>query len=257
VAVGAGLLACALVAAAWLFGPALLGRNKPASTEPVAETAPSLRDLDELPANTLHLLLDRRPVVLGCDWDDRRKWVWDRGRHEVEVKGAYPLLFQVGTTARRRFTFQAGLSQAPWTGNVGVFWGYHEDPAARAARAPQKEFAWFQMLLVSHEVGRQGDIYSVQRGKGALWYTAAGEMQIHGHARRRHDVPLLSGPEVVLTISAEGKRLVRASLGEVRLTNLCSDDVNKLFEALPSQGAVGLVTLAHRATFDNVRFLPE
>jgi hypothetical protein len=255
---GAGLLACALAVVAWLFAPGLFERNKPAPNEPPPETAPRLRALDELPTNSLHLLLDRRPVVLGCDWDDRRKWQWDRGRQEVEVKGIDSLLFQVGTTTRQRFAFQAGIAQAPWTGNVGVFWGYHEDAEARAGRAAGQEFAWFQMLLLSHAVGKSGeDRYAVQRGKGALWYTAAGDMRIKDHASIRQEVPLVFGRAAVLAFSVDQNKLLTASLGEVQLTRLCSDQANQTFAAEPYRGAVGLLTLGHRVTFDNVRFLAE
>jgi hypothetical protein len=254
---GAGLLACALVAAAWFVAPGLFERNRPAPNEP-PEAAPTLRSLDELPANTFHPLLERRPVVIGCDWDDRRKWQWDRGRQEVEVKGAYPLLFPVGTTARPRFTLQACIAQAPWTGNVGVFWGYREDAAARAARTPEKEFAWFQMLLLQHTVGGRGeDRYAVERGKGALWYTAGGELRVKGHASFRQEVPLLSGPAVALAFSVDHGRVSRAALGPVELTNLCSAQANAAVKSEPYQGAVGLVTIAHRVTFDNVRFIAE
>ena len=63
------------------------------------------------------------PIPAGGEAEDPRIWSWDQGQQLVEVRGSNLLLFQLGTTSRSRWAFEAGISQAPWTGNVGLFWG--------------------------------------------------------------------------------------------------------------------------------------
>jgi hypothetical protein len=192
---------------------------------------------------------------VGSDGEDPRKWRWDRGQQLLEVHDS-DLLFQLGTTSRSRFTLETGITQAPWTGNVGVFWGYREDAAVKSARTAGKEFAWFQTVCVWHRVAENGgDRYSVRRGRCAASYDRFGELQVDTHFSSQHEVPRLERGEKVLRISVEGKRLTRALLGPVELTSLCSDAVNKSVEAEPYQGGVGVVALSHQGTFANARFL--
>ncbi len=258
--IGLGLLACVLAALA-AFAPGFLTRPGPGKTDvPGPETAPRALApgpvaLDDLKPRTHHRLLDRQPIPIGCDPDDQRRWRWDQGQHLLDVKGPGTLLFPAGTTSRSRYDFEAGIAQAPWMGQVGLFWGYREDAALRGAKAPDKVFARFQMLVIWHRTGPQGeDLLSVRRGKAALHYDALGEMQTSAHYSCKHDVPLHQG-EKILAISVQGGRLSRAVLGQVELTKLYSDAANKTYAALPYQGALGAISLSHHATFSNLRFL--
>jgi hypothetical protein len=254
---GAGLVAGALAALAWLVIPTLF--HRPAESDPGREvanmprTAP--RALDELVAHKYDLLLEHPPLPVGCDADDPRVYRWDRDRQVLDTSGRGTVLFLLGTTSRTSFTLEAGIEQAPWTGNVGLFWGYHEDQAVKSARTPQQEFAWFQMVLIDHFAGPQGARSSVVRCRAAVVYDQRGDLRIHVQTKATHDVPRLVQGEKFLEITVERDRLRRARLGSVELTNLCTDQVAKTFAADPNRGGLGVITLAQSGSFRIVRFM--
>jgi serine/threonine protein kinase len=254
-ALAACLLVGGLALLAWVAVPRLLksdGDSPDPEPVPAAPNRAGLRLLDELPLHTYHPLLDRPSLPVGHDTEQPRKWRWDEGLRLLEVKGSGTFLFPLGTTTRSRFTFEAGIDQAPWSGNVGLFWGYREDAAIRRDRKPGPEFATFAFLLLAHRVGASGeDVYSVRRGSGALRFDRQGELLIHTHYHAKHDLPQLVGGEKMLQIVVDQGLLRRALFGSIELTSLCSDGAGR-----PSPGgALGLLALGHRATFANVRFL--
>jgi serine/threonine protein kinase len=269
VLVGGGVLACVLAALAWAFGPTLFAWKAgnrlgdaplQLDPEPGARPAdelpsPTLRALDKLPPDTLCNLLDQKPLVVGTP--KPRGWSWDKGQERIDVHGEGDLLFQLGTTARRSFTLQAGISQSPWTGNVGVFWGYREDAEARKARVPSKEFASFQTVCIYRRgAPNGGDIYLAKRGRCTLYYDKDGLLQVSTHFSPQQELPrLIRGQEIILEIAVERGRLVRATMGTTQLTSFSHDVVNNLFKADPYDGAVGLIVLSHDASFRNVRFI--
>jgi serine/threonine protein kinase len=261
---GAAFLACALAVLVWFFAPTPFRQTGDGKTGPSGPGQPGrpgqgtagLRSLDALKPQTYHRLLDQPPLSVGGEGEDPRKWRWDKDQQLLDVNGADLLLFQLGTTARSRFTLEVGIAQAPWTGNVGVFWGYREDATIKKARALNQEFAWFQMALIWHRVGDRGeDTYSVRRGQGALSYGRLGELQMNSHYRAKQDVPPLTAGEKILVLTVDQNRLRRALLGSIELTGITSAAANKAVEAAPYDGALGLITLSHHATFGNVRFI--
>lgn len=253
------LSACVLAALACGLAWFMLNGKEP--TTPTTSRLPiipplsnSPRALDELASHLNHRLLDRLPVPVGCDGEDPRKWHWDQGQEHLEVKGPDTLLFITGTTSRSSFTLEAGISQAPWSGNVGVFWGYHEDADAR--KTLERDFAWFQMAVIAHKKGTIGeDIYSVQRGNASLRYDARGDMRIHSHFWCKDEVPQLIGGEKILMVEVSQNRLKKARLGSTDLNAFSSDQANSRFAPDSYPGALGVISLGHSVTFSNVRFI--
>ncbi len=258
----AGLLLAALAALAWFVIPALVSGPEdgdgagPQPKKVVRAPNGAPRALDGLAPHRLHRLLDQPPLPVGCAPNDPRRYRWDADALQLDVKGIGSVLFLLGTTSRAQYALEAGVAQAPWTGNVGVFWGYREDAAAKQARTPGREFAWFQMVCIWHKVGgRNESLYSVRRGKGALSYDPAGELLVHTTMSYQHEVPLLFGGEKILALTVERNRLARALLGSLDLTKLYSAEANGAFASEPYQGGLGVFTLAHHATFSDVRFI--
>jgi hypothetical protein len=257
----AGLLAAVLAVLAWFVVSGLMDRSAERDGEarrpkkPDSLPGPGPRALDELAPHTLHRLLDQRPLPVGCAPNDVRKYRWDAGEYLLEVKAPDTLLFLLGTTTRPRFGLEAGITQAPWTGRVGLFWGYREDAARKAERQPGVEFAWYQTVCVWHDRGAKGeDRFAVRRGRGALTYNPRGEVVPNLAFQKQQQIPLPVG-EIILQIEVEPKGLWRARFGAIDLSALCADEVNKAFRADPSPGGIGLLALSHSATFSNVRFL--
>jgi hypothetical protein len=249
---GLGLAACALVPLARFLAPAPLSPPAPKKAPP----ATGLLALDELPPGTYHRLLERRPTPIGREVKEGQTWRWDEGRQLLDVKGTRTLLFPVGTTHRHNFDLEVGVAQAPWTGGVGVFWGYREDAALKSTKAPGKKFARFQMLAIDSRPGPPPGwpVYTVRRYQVALTHNTLGEVITNPHCRRTHVVPGPRG-EKVLAICVRRKQLLRASFGGIDLTNLCAHEINKLFAADPYDGALGVISLGHTATFTNLRFI--
>ena len=165
-------------------------------------------------------------------------------------------MLELGTTSRPSFTFETGATQSPWTGHVGLFWGYHEDAAVKGARAPDQEFGWFQMLCVGQEFNNAGNLHFVQRVQGAIKYDVRGEVSGRITFIERQDVPPPSG-EVILQINVNRDRLQSARFGADDLVKLCSDAVNNQFQADPCRGGLGVITLSPSVRFSNTRFLPR
>jgi tRNA A-37 threonylcarbamoyl transferase component Bud32 len=269
-----GVLACALAGLTWLLVVSLPrprhddhepgregeGREKSVAERPKKTASPTsavvLRDLDSLAPRTSHRLLEQPPFLPG-EAAEARKWRWEQGEQLLEVKGGMSTLALLGTTSRSRFTFEAGIEQTPWTGRVGILWGYREDAAVRQARKPGGEFAWFQMLIVWQTTDPRGEArYHVRRGKGTRRYNDFAEAQTSTHYSQKQDVPRLTG-EKILVIVVDHNRLARALLGSADLPLLCADSFNKDYQGEPYHGGLGVITLGHSATFGTIRFLAQ
>ncbi len=141
---------------------------------------------------------------------------------------------------------------------MGVFWGYYENEEARKARTPGKNFAWCQALTIVHHTGDRGEtIDKVQRGKLVLRYGEVGELNSGFETNATQEVPLLVSGEKILVITIHGNRLVKANLGAVDLSVLCSDVANQRYLSEPHQGPLGVFSRGHSATFGNVRFIAD
>jgi serine/threonine protein kinase len=271
VAMGLGLVAAVIAILVWLSSPpndgqpgtlARIGDSK--EPQVGGEVA---RSLDDLEPDTHHFLLDRAPLAIGVG-ADKRKWQWDKGSQRLDVFGSHELIFSLGRTSRRSFTLEAGIVQAPWTGNVGVFWGYRENAAVKSSKVPNREFARFQ--FVKFDRIESGPTV-LERGVGHLWFDSNGELCVHPHVNTKEDLPPLVVGEKILSIVVKGNRLSQLMVGALELSGLCSSDANRdagrlmkfdengdagiLIETDPYEGDVGVLALAHHARFVNFRFI--
>ena len=248
---GIGVAACVAAAAPLIwFAVAHLGQ-KPAD-HPAALRA-EVRDLDDLVLHKNHALLTLPLLPIGFSAEDPSKWRWDKSE-SIDAKGADYLFFPIGKTSRSSFTFEAGITQAPWTGNVGIFWGYRENPELKKAKTPLQDFAWFQMLRIYRESRPEGVRDYVQRGRGTLRYNARGEIA-YSFVPLDDDVVVLRTGETILRIEIDVNRLKGARLGALPLANTYSDAANQRYQTDPYQGSIGFFALKHAATFSNVRFM--
>ncbi len=263
--VGVGVLAC-VPTAIWFLAPALFPRS--AETSPTYLVEPSkpaekpfdLRLLDDLPAAGHHPLLDQMPIPAGWDGGDAPPagWQWDKGPRLLKVTSPDIHFFKLGTTARTRFTIQAGITQAPWSGNFGIFWGYHEDAAAQKAKKPDATFASFQMAGLEHLIDDKGsDRFSVLRGLGQLSYDRFGEVRFSRQWQSKHGILPPTAGENVLVIAVFQERLGLARFGSEQLTGIYSAEANTAAEPEPYSGTLGVFTAGYHATFANVEFMAE
>lgn len=262
------LVACVLVGilgvVSWLYGPALFiaapdRKLKPPDPAPSLGDVPtSLRNLDKLAARQYYPLLDQTPFTLDGALDDPHFSRWDKGAQLLQMIASRKQLFFLGKTSRSRFSFEVAINQAPWTGNIGIFWGYHEDEKIKKDETYKKDgvpgpyFASFQMVKLHHEVGpRQEDLYFVTRHKGRLRWNKQGELAIEqdGTAWPAHPVPL-KRVATILQIEIDGSKVRSARLGPVELDTLYSP-----VESERCQGALGVISITHGGTFTNARFI--
>ncbi len=263
------LLVVALAVPVVMIAPSLLRRPAdrpdadPVSTAVIVrpnrpEGPPALRPLDTLAARQKHPLLDQRPVVVGCAWDDPQ-WRWDEKLQTVTVTAPDNLLlFQLGTTSRPNFTLDVMVRQAPWTGGVGVFWGYREDAAVKAARKPQVPFAWFQMVCLWREIQPKTteERFFMRRAHVTLNYSPRGTIVPGMRFLARQDVEYPPrGREALLRIEVAQERLKGARFDALPLKGLHTEPVNDLFKAEPATGILGTVSLSASTTFSNVWFV--
>ena len=145
----AGMALAGLVLGLWL-GVSALRRNQ-APGPSAADQDTGSRSLDSLKRDAPLQLLDRKPVPVGWDPDNPRWQFWNADEKLLQIMGGPSRLFVVGTTTLPCFDFEVDIKQAPWTGEVGVFWGFHENEVLKRQNTPKQEFAWFHFLRLNTE----------------------------------------------------------------------------------------------------------
>ncbi len=242
-----------LLAVSAFFAPAWLRRAEEKTPGPQSL---QVRNLDELRPNELAPLLDRAPIAIGCEQDDVTRWRWDADRQFVEMKGGFATLVNLGMTARKNYNFEVVITQNPFTGQAGVFWGYREDEALKARREPGKVFASCQVLRLfrRRESDHPGDKFGVQRCQVQLLYNDRGNMVAQTHTVAEQELPpLTASREQVLQLEIDDKRVQAARYGSVELTALFSDASNMRTKDDAYQGGLGVVIFSNHAMFSNAR----
>jgi serine/threonine protein kinase len=262
--VGVAALLVALGGAGWHFSASLrnprLDDGKMQAVPPrIARNADGVRLLDEAPADTFFPLLDEPILPLGRLVQSPALWRCDPAREVIDITGPGFLLFPLGNTTRTRFTLEAGVTQSPWTGNVGLFWGYHENAAVKAAKTPNQRFAWFQMISIGLRAASldKPPQHYASRANAELWYDARGEIKVHTRYMAGHDLPLVEPGQVMLSLEMHHDHLSRAMFGAVELSRLFSMETNNLFEHDAYAGTVGVVSYSSSVTFSKARFMPR
>jgi len=256
----ASILIASLTGLAWVILPNL--RNRGDENQTKANQPPDIgplkagpREMDGFLANTHVNLLDKRPVAVGNMDAVSGAWRWDKDRELVTVDGPNCLLLQLGATSRNSFTVESAIAQYPWTGSVGLFWGYREDQEKKASKKTQQEFAWLHFIMIDKESLPTGNILAVQRGTAFLKFDGNGRIWMNPHHMARHEIPEGAGGEKILRFTVMSDHLRKARLDSDDLPLLFPDFLNKKLESRPSQGAFGLFTMRYSAVFSKARFM--
>ncbi len=248
-----GLAACVALAGLGLVVAATRRHDAPDLSGDNKELAP--RSLDSLKRDSPFQLLDRKPLSVGWDFDNLQWQLWSPEEKLLQVIGGPSRLFVVGTTALPSYDIEVDIKQAPWTGEMGIFWGFHEDRTLKEQRIQKQVFAGFHFLRIEHRTSPKGvPVRHVHRGKGSLSYNSHQEVAVDTTSLFSQKIPFLSG-QVRVKIEVRHNRLVKVEIARESLTELCSKEANNLFQTVPYQGGIGLLTLSHTVTFSEVRFV--
>ena len=124
----------------------------------------------------MHNLLDPDdpPTLVGYrQGDGLTTGRWMPGRQQIEISPTDTVLMLLADDDRKApgFTFEVLMDQQPWSGAVGLFWGYQENAAAKAAQQPGRNFAHCQTLLLVRGRDANGGVqFYVERSAVQLQY---------------------------------------------------------------------------------------
>jgi len=214
-----------------------------------------LTSLDNSPLHSLDHLLKRRPIPIGFDISDPRSGFWSRDAERLDVPGPKDHYYLLGSTQSHDFDFEAVIEQSPWSGYVGMFWGYQEDRGIKNARTANVAFAKFQCIHIVRPPNSIGGVS--QRNQGTLHFSTP------GHVASRlvpptynHKISALAG-KIRLRLEVTANRLSLVEINGERMDGVYSADskANLAFENNSNQGGIGLLTLGNASTFSDVRFV--
>jgi hypothetical protein len=93
-----------------------------------------------------HPLLTREPTpLLWPGWDENKDMRYDPGERKLRVSCRGLALFPLGHTAAPHYRLAVTLQQNLWVGNIGLFFGYRDEPAGG------KQIQSYQVLELSSE----------------------------------------------------------------------------------------------------------
>lgn len=102
------------------------GVTDPETAHPPADSVPLTLDMS--PPLRWRLLLDEEPKEI-C-WprgDGISNWIYDKDLQQLTMHCNNVGVIQFGTCQQENYQFQVGIHQSRWVGNVGLFWGLHDD----------------------------------------------------------------------------------------------------------------------------------
>ncbi len=151
----AGLLTCVLAVLGSFLVPGLwdrtgkgerpvVGPNPEAEEIPLPLSPARLLSLEDLPPTKQFDLLKKgesQPDLFGfSQGDGLATGRWLPGRQQLVISPTGVVLIQMATTAKEKpsFSFRTLVDQRPWSGSIGVFWGYQEDEAVKKRRRPRR-----------------------------------------------------------------------------------------------------------------------
>jgi eukaryotic-like serine/threonine-protein kinase len=260
-------LVCAVAGLMLFFAPALLnwvrtGWPPPPPTEEIPLPPPPgpLVKLSRLPRLTFTNLLgrDAPPTLVGFRrGDGRATGHWEPGRQQIEINPTDATLILLGADDRPApgFTFEVSLDQRPWSGSIGVFWGYQEDAAAKAAHQPGVVFANCQALLLETGQGESG--FYVERLSAQLRVNREGGVGLAQTIYSRDNLHKWSSGEKLVRIAIDGDRLKVARFDDHDLPAARQLDAKKQFQSADYQGAFGVISTSATATIRSPRVMPH
>lgn len=178
-------------------------------------------------------------------------WKRDPDSKVLNVHAKSNGLLTLGTVSQPGFTWQIRMEQLPWTGSVGIFWGYRTWAISEEEKAAGKLFGMFQALTVSNLSEKE---FRIGRCRGELMYQGeriivAGPGELKGQ-----NVGNLGG-EQILEIVVERFHLRQVSLNGRKLGDLTTPQVNRYFTNADYQGKLGTLNQASSCFYHNANFM--
>ncbi len=237
----------------------------PAPSEEISLPPPPgpLVAVDSLAQLNWHNLLgpNEPPTLVGYRrGDGQTTGRWMPGRQQIEINPADTVLIQLGADDRQspEFTFEILMSQRPWSGAVGLFWGYQENAAAKAARQPEQAFARCQLLLLFHGQRPNGgpEQFFMQRAAAEVCYGVDGGIVLGLLSCSQDFLPFFGG-EQLAQIVVRGSQLKFARFGDADLASAHHIEANKKFQPADYRGAFGVITRSANLTIRQPRVMPH
>jgi hypothetical protein len=239
------------------------GPSVPPSPPMFAEAPPVLtgaNSVDDLPWSVPHPLFDRLPYSVSGHAPGQDTWNLNRKTQRLTLNHRNPLLLQTGTTDRPRFTLEASIHQLPWTGGIGLYWGYREFPEAAALRKRNEAFASLQYIYLRQDpipfLKPRPISYSVVRGVMRVGLDMRGELWIGRTEYARHPIPILAmtSEAKVLTLTVRNNHLQSATFAGIPLNDFREWESGvPVHEDFRSDG-FGVLGFGHNATVDGFRY---
>jgi serine/threonine protein kinase len=246
--IGVSLATCALTAglAALIWFAVIPWRPIDPPKQPVAPIA----NANE---NPRYELLNPFTPPFNHEKLDANRWEWNARSNTLHIhKGRMPIYFALGDTNHDRFHLEANIHQAPWNGNVGIFWGYQEENT-------KPVFATLQMLtVIKHPPGSMmKHPYAVERSSMKFFYDDLGIVRTSQHTKGAHAVPELPDGEHLLTATIQDRKLTQVMFQGISLNDLCDAHTNEQFEDSHYKGRVGIFSKSDAAMFSRFTFIPD
>ena len=177
---------------------------------------------------------------------------------QLHVSSQRTALFHLGTTQRPSFTFQVSAYQPAWTSGIGVYLGYQDPTPAERGKGRYPVIARYQYFLFGQRMGPKGKIGYLARGKATVRAGSKEHHVMEMDAVKSQEVPASLPGERVITLDVSRGKLVRVSIENHRLDDLCDLASNERFSPLEYQGPFG-VTCANAGgcVFRQAQFKPH
>jgi serine/threonine protein kinase len=192
--------------------------------------------------------LMRRPpthIHWAKDWTPP---VWNKGRAEIiSVPGEIGLLGLLEPPAKSSYRFKIKINQNPWTGGVGVFFGYQKTSDGT------KTIIRYQSIVL-HKV-EPNELW-VERRKNT-WRIMEDGKKILPPARVAGKALVMPprGDEASLEIEVHGSFLARVNWAGQELPGLCDAKANAQFAPEDYAGALGVFNIRNHVVFRDAELM--
>ncbi|MCI0641482.1 MAG: serine/threonine protein kinase [Gemmataceae bacterium] len=174
---------------------------------------------------------------------------WDENREEITCPPArdYGILGLGEVGAGDYFRFSVSIEQAPWSGAVGVVFGFQD------STDQGKPLTKYQG--VGLEPPAPGAAHYVTRFSRTETINAKGKKTGQTSVLAKQTVPRPSLPEETLDIEVRGQRLFKVFWAGQELTDLTTEELNAGFTDDDHRGAFGIYVVNYTAIFRDGRLM--
>ena len=165
--------------------------------------------------NRWHDLLAREPVELAGPGEGLQR-NWDRRQRTLAASALYPTLIELGSTSEPNYQVRITIRQTPWTGRVGLFFGYGNDDVV------DSPIAQYRLIHISQKhPARSGDL--------ALFRSVMSQEKSGRHAiemsdtRAVQDIAFPGQSTVKLEVEVRDGKIHRVAYNDQDCTNLTAD----------------------------------